>query len=98
MNCCHIYPNRGWKTDWMDQYQTVEMWVVYKGYSLKFSDVCANSIKFYEFPTTGWPREVLHVVKKKKHHKWELNTCNIFVNRKTEDFFVGRCRIKIYTM
>lgn len=53
MNRCHICPNRGWKTDWMDQYQTVETWVVYKGYSLKFSDVCANSIKFYEIPTVG---------------------------------------------
>ena len=40
----------------------------------------------------------LNVVKRRTIIIWELNTCRNFVNLRTEDFFVDRCRSKIYTM
>ena len=42
--------------------------------------------------------EVLHVVKTRSIRKWELNVCNNFVNLRTEDLIVSRCRSKIHTM
>ena len=38
------------------------------------------------------------MVKTRTIRKWELNTCDNFVNLGAEDFFVGRRRSKIYTM
>ena len=44
------------------------------------------------------PRNVLHVVKIRTISKWELITCNNFVNLTIKDFFVDECRSNIYTM
>ena len=46
----------------------------------------------------SWSREVLHVAKTKTIRRWELNTSDICMNLRAEDFFVGRCRNNIYTM
>ena len=54
--------------------------------------------QFYKIQTGGWPSEVLHEIKRRTIRKWELNTCDNFLNFRTEDFFVGRCRSKISTM
>ena len=68
------------------------MWVCFRGLSPK---ILGSSSQFYEFQIGGWRKKV-HVVKTSTIRKWELNTCNNFANRRTEDFFVGRCRSEIY--
>ena len=45
--------------------------------------------QFQEIQTGGWPREVLHMVKARTIKKWQLNTCDNFVNLGAQDFFVG---------
>ena len=54
--------------------------------------------KFYEIQTGGWPREILHVVKRRTIRKWELSNCGNFVNLRIKNFFVNQCRSKRYTM
>ena len=79
----------------MDQYQIVKVWVRSGDLLPK---IIGSSSELYEIQTGGWPKEVLHVVKTKTIQKWELNTCNNFVNLRTEGFFVGRSRSNIYLM
>ena len=80
-------------TEW---YQTVKVCVYFReDYCLKFSEVWTNSMKF---ETKGFPRKILSVAKTTTIRKWELNTCRNFVNLRTGDSFVDRCRRKIYTI
>ena len=64
-------------------------------YCLKFSEVWTNSMKF---ETKGFPKKILSVAKTTTIRKLEWNTCRNFVNLRTGDSFVNRCRRKIYTI
>ena len=78
----------------MERYWIVKAGVCFRGL---LSKILRNSIQFYEIQT-GWLREVLHVTKTQTIRKWELDISDDFINLRTEDFFVGRCRSNIYTL
>ena len=87
--------NRGSGIDRMERYQIVKTGVFFRGL---LSKILRSSSQFCEIQTGGWSREVFHVIKKKTIRKWELNTSDLFMNLRTESFFVGRCRSNIYTL
>ena len=95
MRHCFIYLNRGLDTNWMEWYHTVKARVYLWG---SLPKILRSLNKFHEIQAGGWPRGILHVVKERTIRKWELNTCGNFVNLRTEDFFVDRCRSKIYKL
>ena len=68
-------------------------WVCLRGLLLK---IFGSSTQLYEIQTGGWPTEVLHVVKTRDVRKWELNTCDKFVNLRAEVLFVGRYFVVTY--
>ena len=41
---------------------------------------------------------MFNVTKIKTNRKWELNTCDLFMNLRTEDFFMGRYDSNIYPL
>ena len=68
-------------------------WVCLRGLLPK---IFGSSTQLYEIQTGGWPTEVLHVVKTRDVRKWELNTCDKFVNLRAEVLFVGRYFVVTY--
>ena len=70
----------------MDLYHTVKAWESFPELLPKILGILSQ---FYEMQTGGWRRELLYVVKTVTITKWELNTCNDFMNFRLDDFFVG---------
>ena len=56
--------------------------------------ILRSSSQLWEIQSGSWPREVLHGAKTKTIKRWVLNTSDIFMNLRAENFFVGH----IYTM
>ena len=93
--CKNLDADRGWNSNWMNQYQTANTWVCFRGL---LSKILVSSNNLHKIQTGGWLNEVLDVVKTWTIKKWKLNTCDKFFNLGTEDFFVGRRLSKVYTM
>ena len=86
-----------WTADYThtERYHTVKVCVFLRGLLLKILGILN---KFCEIQTKGWLRKILNVANRTTNRKWELNTCRNFVNLRTDDSCVDRCRSKIYTM
>ena len=89
--------NWGSDIDRMEQHQIVKARVCL---GELLSKILRSSRQFYKIQNGGWPREVLHVTKRKTVRKWELNELNAsdnFANLKAKVLFLGRFN-NIYTI
>ena len=78
-------PNWGLDKDRMELYQIVKARVCLRGLLPK---ILRSSSQFYEIQSGDWPSVACD--QEKTVGKWELNTCDNFMNLRA-DFFVGRC-------
>ena len=70
----------------MDQYQAVKTWLYFREVLPKFP---RSLNQFYETQIGGWPMESLHVVNIRTIKKWELKTCDNFVNFRTGGSYIS---------